>query len=87
VRIGAILHHISARPVPVIVTDLSTWGFRCTLAQQVIAGTLVALKLDGLAAIDGYVVWQKGDQAGCKFLVELHPALLEAALAVGPHVE
>jgi hypothetical protein len=87
VKIAAVLHHIAARPTPAIVTDLSTSGFRFTLRQQVIVGTLVGLKLDGLAPIEGYVVWQKGDQVGCKFLVELHPALLEAALAVGPHVE
>jgi hypothetical protein len=87
VKIEAVLHHINAHPTPVVVTDLSTTGFRFRLCQQVMPGTLVGLKIDGLAPIEGYIVWQKGDQVGCKFLAELHPALLDAALAVGPHVE
>jgi hypothetical protein len=39
--------------------------------------------MDGLSPINAFTVWQEGDQVGCKFLSELHPALIEAALAVG----
>jgi hypothetical protein len=65
------------------VTDLSTSGFRIELDEKFTAGTPVALQMDGLSAIDGIVVWQAGDQVGCKFAHEIHPALVDAAIALG----
>jgi hypothetical protein len=84
--IAATLHHVGSRPWRVIVSDLSTCGFRMTLEERVKPGRVVGLEMDGFAPIDAYVVWQKGDQVGCKFLSELHPALVDAALAVSPRV-
>lgn len=86
VRLSGMLHHASPWPRPVTVCDLSTSGFRVNLPENIKAGTLVALQLDGLAPIDAYIVWQKDGEAGCKFLNELHPALLDAALAVSPRL-
>jgi hypothetical protein len=85
-RIGATLHHVGSRPWRVIVSDLSTSGFRMSLDERVKPGRVVSLEMDGFAPIDAFVVWQKEDQVGCKFLSELHPALVEAALAISPHV-
>ncbi len=65
------------------VTDLSTSGFRITLHDRVSTGSPLALQMDGLAAIEGVVVWQAGDQVGCKFATEIHPALVDAAVALG----
>jgi hypothetical protein len=87
VRIGAVLHHLSTSARPVIVSDLSGHGFRVELDEQVKPGTIIALQMDGLVPIEAYVVWQKGPQVGCRFLAELHPALLEAAIAVGPRIQ
>jgi hypothetical protein len=87
VRIGAALHHVAASPHPVIVSDLSSHGFRVELDERAIPGTVIALQMDGLAPIEAYVVWQKDIQVGCRFLAELHPALLEAAIAVSPKVQ
>ena len=87
VRIGAVLHHLAPSPKPMIVSDLSSHGFRVELDEKVKAGTIVALQMDGLVPIEAYVVWQKGIQVGCRFLAELHPALLEAAIAVSPRVQ
>ena len=86
-RIKALLHHASAEPRSVIVTDLSTRGFRVELPQRVRPGTVIALQIDGLAPQDAYVIWQRDEQVGCKLLNELHPALLDAALAVSDRVE
>ena len=86
VKIAAVLHNVSAEPLPVIVSDLSTSGFRAGVRQQVKPGTLVSLQMDGLAPIDAYVVWQEEGQAGFKFLAELNPILLDAAVAVGPQI-
>jgi hypothetical protein len=87
VKLGGVLHHASPWPRPVNVSELSSGGFRVDLPEKVKPGTLVSLQLDGLAPIDAYVVWQKDDEAGCKFLAELHPALLEAALVLSPHIQ
>lgn len=87
VRIGAVLHHIAASPTPVIVSDLSSHGFRVEVDEKVKPGTIIALQMDGLVPIEAYVVWQKDIQVGCRFLAELHPALLEAAIAVSPKVQ
>lgn len=65
------------------VTDLSTSGFRIILTDEMQSGTPLALQIDGLSPIDGFVVWQAGDQAGCRFAREIHPALVDAAVALG----
>jgi hypothetical protein len=65
------------------VTDLSTDGFRIELNHKLDSGSAVELQMDGFAAIDGFVVWQAGDQVGCKFTQDIHPALVDAAIALG----
>ena len=87
VRIGALVHHLSTSARPVIISDVSSHGFRIEVNEKLKPGTIVALQMDGLVPIEAYVVWQKGAQVGCKFLAELHPALLEAAIAVSPRVQ
>ncbi len=87
VRISALLRHVGPRPRRVVLSDLSTCGCRLQLDRQVRPGTVVALEMEGLAPFDAYVIWQQGDQVGCKFLNRLHPALLDAALAVSPRIQ
>ena len=86
-NIAAMLHHVGCRPWRVTVTDLSTCGFRVTFETPVKPGHVVALEMDGFSSLDAYVVWQKGDQLGAKFLTQLHPALVEAARAVNSDSE
>lgn len=87
VMILATLRYLGPEARTVTVSDLSSCGFRMELRRPVKPGTLIALEITGLAPIDAYVIWQDGDQLGCKFLSELHPALLEAALAVSPRAD
>ena len=81
-RIGATLHHLGPRPRRIIVSDLSVSGFRTEIDLAVKPGRLVVLEMDGLSPLEAYVVWQQGAAVGCKFLNDLHPALVDAALAV-----
>ena len=81
-RIRAMIHGLGVRPRRVIVTDLSCLGFRMQLDEQVKPGHLVTLQMDGLSPVNAFIIWQEDDEIGCKFLSELHPALVEAALAV-----
>jgi hypothetical protein len=86
-QIGAMLHHVGTRRWRVTVSDLSTDGFRIALDWPVKPGHVVVLEMDGLSPLDAYVVWQKGDQIGAKFLTPLHPALVEAALSASTSTE
>jgi hypothetical protein len=85
-RIRATLHHLGTHPRRVIVSDLSTCGFRVELEERAKPGTVIMLEIGGLSPLDAYVVWQEDEQVGCKFLNELHPALVEAALAVSSRI-
>ncbi len=82
VHIQATIRH-GTRWERTTVTDLSTSGFRIVVDHRLSAGSPVALQMDGLCALDGLIVWQAGDQAGCKFATEIHPALVDAAVALG----
>ena len=82
-RIRAMLHGLGTQPRRVVVTDLSSRGFRMEMDEKVKPGHLVTLEMDGLSPVNAFIVWQEDEQIGCKFLSELHPALVEAALAVG----
>jgi hypothetical protein len=81
-NIRASLHHLGTRSVRVTVSDLSTGGFRTTLDMEAKPGSPVALELNGFAPIDAFVVWQKDNQVGCKFVNELHPAIVDAVVAM-----
>lgn len=81
-NIGATIRYAS-RMTRVTVSDLSIGGFRMTLDDTVEPGEPVALHMDGLAPFDAFVVWQDGDQVGCRFSSEIHPALVDAAMALG----
>jgi hypothetical protein len=66
----------------VTLSDLSTGGFRLTLHEPLASGSPVTLQMDGFEPVDGFVVWQNGDQVGCRFAKPLHPALVDAAVAL-----
>jgi hypothetical protein len=72
-----------SRVTRVTVSDLSTGGFRMTLDESIGSEIPVTLQMDGFAPIDGFVVWQDGDQVGCRFAREVHPALVDAAISLG----
>jgi len=40
-------------------------------------GALLRLRVKGLTAIDGEIVWQHRNHAGIRFRVPLHPAVME----------
>jgi hypothetical protein len=45
---------------------------------------LLRLRVKGLTAIDGEIVWQHRDHAGIRFKVPLHPAVMEHLAFRGP---
>jgi hypothetical protein len=60
------------------LVNISTTG--CMIAcpaEGVPDGALLRLRVKGLTAIDGQIVWQHRNHAGIRFRVPLHPAVME----------
>ena len=60
------------------IVNVSTTG--CMIAcprEGLPAGALLRLRVRGLTAIDGEIVWQHRSHAGIRFKVPLHAALIE----------
>lgn len=60
------------------LVNISTTG--CMIAcpeEDLPDGALLRLRVRGLTAIDGEIVWQHRNHAGIKFRVPLHPAVME----------
>jgi hypothetical protein len=82
VMIAAQLLKLAPWPVTANVCDLSVLGFRIDAPNGLSPGTCLALSLKGLAPLDAWVVWSDTRGTGCRFAAPLHPALIEAALAI-----
>ena len=73
VNFAASLREMGATASKVEILDLSSTGCRirgCELTEW----TEVWLKISGLNAVRGRVVWVDGLDAGCEFQVPLHPS-------------
>ena len=60
------------------LVNISTTG--CMIAcpaEGLPDGALLRLRVKGLTAIDGQIVWQHRNHAGIRFRVPLHPAVME----------
>lgn len=60
------------------LVNISTTG--CMIAYPVEGlpdGALLRLRVKGLTAIDGEIIWRHRNQAGIRFRVPLHPAVME----------
>lgn len=60
------------------LVNISTTG--CMIAcpvDDLPDGALLRLRMTGLTAIDGEIVWQHRNHAGIRFRVPLHPAVME----------
>jgi hypothetical protein len=60
------------------LVNISTTG--CMIAcpaESLPDGALLRLRVKGLTAIDGQIIWQHRNHAGVRFRVPLHPAVME----------
>lgn len=81
VNLAAALREEGASTHAVKVLDLSPGGFKVQSEDSLEEGSEVWLKLPGFEAKRSHVVWVKGDEAGCEFENELHPAELQVLTA------
>ena len=60
------------------LVNISTTGCMIACPEESLPdGALLRLRVRGLTAIDGEIVWQHRNHAGIKFRVPLHPAVME----------
>ena len=60
------------------LVNISTTGCMIVCPEEPLPdGALLRLRVKGLTAIDGEIVWQHRNHAGIKFRVPLHPAVME----------
>ena len=60
------------------LVNISTTGCMIACPEESLPdGALLRLRVRGLTAIDGAIVWQHRNYAGIKFRVPLHPAVME----------
>ncbi|WP_114953550.1 PilZ domain-containing protein [Sphingosinicella terrae] len=85
VTLGAGLRQRGASGVTVQIVDLSTDGFRVATHLELAVGTDVWLRLPGLEACHGRVVWAEGPSVGCAFERPLHPAVVDMIVAKSNH--
>ena len=60
------------------LVNISTTGCMIACPEKGLPdGALLRLRVKGLTAIDGEIVWQHRNHAGVRFKVPLHPAVME----------
>lgn len=84
VRMQASLREPSFSKFDVMVSDLSTDGFRCETHYRITPGTVVWLTIPGLSALESRVVWANGKAYGCAFTQPLHVAVMEHVARMHP---
>ena len=84
VRMQASLREQSFSKFDVLVSDLSTDGFRCETHYRVSPNSLVWLTIPGLSPLECRVVWANGKAYGCAFTHPLHIAVLEHVARLYP---
>lgn len=57
--------------------DLTPEGFRLSLTDMPAVGTLLKIRLPGIAMLDAEVCWARNFEAGCKFVSPLSPYVFE----------
>ena len=69
------LRKTASNAIGVTILDLSTHGFRADVPAPLLEGSVVWLKLPGLAAQQARVAWCEGLVVGCALTAPLHPAV------------
>lgn len=57
--------------------DLTPEGFRLSLTDMPKVGTVLKIRLPGMAMLDAEVCWARNFEAGCKFANPLSPYVFE----------
>jgi hypothetical protein len=60
------------------MVNISTTGCMIACPEESLPdGALLRLRVKGLTAIDGEIIWRHRNHAGIKFRIPLHPAVME----------
>lgn len=77
VRFQASLREQSFSKFDVLVSDLSTDGFRCETHYRLVPNSIVWLTIPGFSPLESNVVWANGSAYGCAFMQPLHVAVMD----------
>lgn len=76
-----------AAGVACVVSNISAAGFMAKTYDPLIPNMPVWLRIPGLAALPGRVIWCSDGQIGCEFDQPLDPGLLDFIIAEAPQVQ
>jgi len=75
---AAALRESGAQTVAIQLLDISSGGFRAQTANPPEERAEVWLKLPGVEAKRGHIVWVRDNELGCEFESEMHPGVISA---------
>jgi hypothetical protein len=84
VNIAAALREEGVKTTEVTLLDVSTGGFKAESPTEFEEGSEVWIKLPGFEVKRSTVVWVRGRDIGCEFLMPLHPRELELLAPAKP---
>jgi hypothetical protein len=73
---SAVVRKPGSAPVEATLHDLSIYGCRFATPVEFAPDEVLALRLDGRAAVDAAVVWCKDGFVGCRFAVAIPRSLV-----------
>lgn len=84
--LNANMRQTFAKPIAVVVEDLSRRGFKAQWPHRVQVGDHLWLRLPGIEPLAAKVVWTACGIVGCQFDIPLHPMILTTVVRSG-HVK
>lgn len=79
-HIEATVKQSNSNAIPCTVTSISDTIIKFDCSSQFNPETPVSLKMQGLNIIAAQLLWNKGDEYGCKVDYAFHPAVIHAVI-------
>lgn len=80
VNLAAMLEGAGTSLQRVLIRDLSEKGCRVYAEAPIEKGSILMVQLPGMEVLRATVVWSDGNEAGCVFENEFHPAAIDQAM-------
>lgn len=66
--------------IEAVVLNISASGCRLDTSVRFAEGTRIWVRLPGLEPWESRIIWSRGGSAGCRFVLPLHPAVVQRLL-------
>ena len=81
---GATVSGITGVRFTAHLVNVSSHGCRLDFRGYLPEGAVIALKLDGIEALNGRVIWHRVGSAGIEFMRPLHPIIVQRLGGLDP---